>query len=148
MGILEPVHIRLGKKGDYSLRAVLDLARHHRKGRRKTREIAAATRVPPKYLSQILGNLVRQGLVTSVAGQTGGYALNRSPSRISLLDVIEAAEGPVRLKTCLLRGTPCGVRSTCAIHDAWAAAQEAMVRRLRNTTFAQIIRQESASAGR
>jgi Rrf2 family protein len=149
MGTVEAVNVSLGTKGDYSVRAVLDLARHYGEGRRKTREIAASMRIPRKYLSQILANLVRRGLLTAVAGQAGGYELSRAPSRISLLDVVEAAEGPIELRQCLLRGFPCGSGGTCAVHEAWSAAQGAMVQRLRRVTFAEILRQESAStAGR
>jgi Rrf2 family protein len=141
------VRVTLGKKGDYSVRVVLDLARHYRRGRRKTREIAVAMRIPNRFCSQILANLVRHGLLTAVAGREGGYALCRPPSKISLLDVVEAAEGSVELRDCLLREVPCGGRSTCSVHEAWSKAQEAMVRRLQQTSFAEIVRQESASPG-
>jgi Rrf2 family protein len=140
------VKVTLSKKGDYSVRAVLDLARHYGEGRRKAREIAASMRIPRKYLSQILANLVRRGLLTAVAGQAGGYELSRAPSRISLLDVVEAAEGAAELRRCLIRGVPCGRGGTCAVHESWSSAQAAMVRRLRSATFAAILRQDSASA--
>jgi Rrf2 family protein len=141
------VKTALSKNGDYSVRAVLDLARHYGAGRRKAREIATAMRIPRTYLSRILANLVHCGLLTAVAGQNGGYELSRPPSRISLLEVIEAAEGKAELRECLLRGVPCGKRGTCSVHDAWSLAQEAMTRRLRRTSFAEIVRGESASAG-
>lgn len=132
--------IGLGKKGDYSVRAVLDLARHHGEGRRKARKIASSMRIPKKYVARILADLVRSGLIIAVAGPDGGYELARSPSKIRLLDVVEAAEGGLVLQKCLLRGIPCESRGTCAVHEDWAEAQEAMVRRLRRTTFAQIVR--------
>ncbi len=135
--------ISLGKKGDYSVRAVLDLAVNYRKGRRKAQEIATSMRIPEKSVARILADLVRSGLTTATAGPDGGYELQRPPSQIRLLDVVEAAEGEPELRECLLRGIPCGSSGTCSVHEAWAEAQEAMIRRLRRTTFAQIARRES-----
>jgi len=134
------VKIGLGKKGDYSVRAVLDLARQYGKGRRKARKIATSMRIPEKYVARILANLVRSGLIVATAGPDGGYELTRAPSKIRLLDVVEAAEDGAVLQECLLRGIPCGSRGTCAVHEDFAEAQEAMMRRLRRTTFAQIVR--------
>ncbi len=135
--------ISLGKKGDYSVRVVLDLARNYRGGRRKAREIASAMMIPRKYVLRILADLVRSGLITATAGRGGGYELARSPSTIRMLDVVEASEGPIELRVCLLRGIPCASEGTCAVHETWSEAQDAMMRRLRRTNFAQIVRWES-----
>ncbi len=134
--------ISLGKKGDYSVRAVLDLAMSYREGRRKAQEIATSMRIPRNYLARILADLVRSGLITATAGRDGGYELTRAPSQIRLLDVVEAAEGRIELRDCLLRGIPCGSSGTCSVHEAWAEAQEAMMQRLRRATFAEIVRRE------
>ncbi len=69
--------IALGKKGDYSVRAVLDLAKHYRKGRRKTHQIARSMRIPDAYLARVLADLVRSGLISATAGPDGGYELRR-----------------------------------------------------------------------
>ena len=134
----------LGSKGDYSVRAVLDLARAHGSSRRKAREISDRMGIPPKYLPQVLGDLIRAGLVESVAGPGGGYSLARSPAEVSLLEVVEAAEGPVRNTKCLLRGGPCHWQDKCSMHDAWANAQEKLVGELRRTTFDSLVEQDIA----
>ena len=64
--------IALGKKGNYSVRAVLDLARHYGRGRRKTQEIATSMEIPEKYLARILADLVRCDLLTAHRGGTTG----------------------------------------------------------------------------
>ncbi len=140
--------IALGKKGNYAVRSVLDLSMHHRKGRRKAHEIATSMQIPEKYLARILADLVRSGLISATAGRDGGYELRRPPSQICLLDVVDAAEGAIELRECVLRGIPCGKEPTCAVHDAWSAAQDAMTRQLRRTTFAEIARRQKASAVR
>jgi Rrf2 family protein len=141
----ENVKVTLGKKGDYAVRAVLDLSLHYRKGRRKSREIATSMRIPKNYLARILADLVRSGLIIATAGPDGGYELRQPPSQICLLDVVDAAEGAIQLRECVLSGIPCGEGGICAVHDAWSAAQDGLTRQLRRTTFAQIVRRQKAS---
>ena len=141
----EIVKIALGKKGDYSVRAVLDLGLHYGRGRRKASEIASSMNIPRKFALQILANLARSGLLTATAGRNGGYELSRAPSRICLLDVVMAAEGEVKLQRCVLRGIPCATSGTCAAHDAWSAALEAMVKQMRRTSIAKMVRLASVS---
>jgi Rrf2 family protein len=82
---------------------------------------------------------VRAGLVESEAGPEGGYRLTSDPGDVSLLAVIEAVEGPLRSEECVLRGGPCHWENSCAIHEPWAGAQDAMRRRLEETTFAELV---------
>lgn len=136
--------IALGQRGDYAVRAVVALAAAG--GRRKAREIAAQMQIPQKFLPQILGSLIRAGLLTSVAGPNGGYSLARSAVAISLLEVIEAVEGPVGSEKCVLRGGPCHWNTRCAVHSSWSAAQEALVSKLRRTSLADLRREEKRLA--
>ncbi len=133
------MQIALSKRGDYAVRAMLDLVRVHGQGRRKAREIAAATDVPPKFLPQILAALVQAGLVDARAGRQGGYTLQRSPADISLLDVIRAVEPQDEEPGCLLWGRPCNAKASCAVHAHWAAAQEALNAELAKTRFADLV---------
>lgn len=133
------MQIELSKRGDYAVRAVLDLARHEGGGRRKSREIAAATAVPPKFLPQILAALVQAGIVLATAGRHGGYRLSRPATEISLLDVIVAVEPPSETRACLLWGRACSADLPCVVHDAWSAAQEALNRQLAVTRFGDLI---------
>ncbi|MDH3295519.1 MAG: Rrf2 family transcriptional regulator [Acidimicrobiia bacterium] len=128
----------LGRKGDYSVRAILDLARQNG-ARRKAREIAGEMDIPLRYLTQILANLVQHGLLDAVAGPTGGYTLDRSPEDITLLEVVEAAEGPIKLDHCVLRGGPCSWEDSCPVHIPWARAQNALAAQLAATTFADLV---------
>lgn len=131
--------VALGRKGDYSVRAVVDIARHWETGRRKARQIATAMDIPERYLGQILADLVRAGLLDAVAGPDGGYSLKRSPGEISLLEVVEAAEGPVYLDECVLAGGPCDWGDVCPIHEAWSRAQQALSDILSGASLADIV---------
>ena len=141
------MRVRLGRKGDYAVRAVVDLARHEGDGRRKTREIAAEMAIPESYLPQILGELVASGLVSSLAGREGGYALARDAGSISMLEVIEAVEGQVELVECVLTGGPCGWENECAVHRFWSSAQDAFRERLAGVSFADVAAADSELAG-
>ncbi len=142
------MRVALGRKGDYAVRAVLDLARHHGRGRRKAREIASEMDIPARYLPQILASLVRGELLVAVAGPEGGYALARDPAAISLLDVVEVVEGPIALEECVLRGGPCDWTSACPLHATWGRAQAALQAELQASTFDQLAQlDQSIEAG-
>lgn len=117
---------------------MLDLARHHGEARRKTREIAEAMRIPESYLPAILAQLVAAELVTSLAGRDGGYALAVEPAAVSILAVIEVAEGPIELAQCVMTGDRCGWEHECAIHRFWLGAQNAFRGHLHQISFAQV----------
>ena len=133
------MQVTLGRKGDYSVRAMLDVARHSDAGRRKAREIASEMDIPQPYAAQILADLVRHGLLTAVAGPTGGYRLTRPASEITLLEVAEAAEGPTVLESCVLRGGPCDWTRVCPVHETWWRGQTALRDTLGATSFADLV---------
>jgi len=139
--------MELGRRAEYALRAAVHLARRNADGvPRKGRVIAEATGVPPQYLPQVLAGLVRAGLVRSAPGPRGGYALTRAPETISLLDVIEAVDGPLTSVVCPLRGVRCGGAEPCGLHADWRAAQELARAGLGAATLAQVAAREGDAA--
>ena len=140
------MQVVLGRKGDYSVRAMLHLARHSGKGRQKARVVAEAMEIPHRYATQILASLVAEGFLVATAGPDGGYELAKPANEISLLDVVEAAEGPIRLETCVLRGGSCDWSDVCPVHEAWSRAQEGMIRELDRTSFGDLERIDAAIA--
>ncbi len=132
------MRVNLSRRGDYAIRATLDLARHWDQGPRKAREIAATMDIPSRYLQQILADLVSAGLLDAKAGPAGGYRLGRHPESITLLEVVENAVGSLSLDRCILRGGPCDWVDTCPIHDGWAGAQQAFVDHLASVNFGDL----------
>ena len=138
------MRVDLTRRGDYAVRAMLDLARHDDgDARRSVREIAAAMDIPVHFLPQVMSDLTRAGLVEAQAGRTGGYRLRREATDIRLLDVVEAIEGDSRLATCVLRGGPCGQDGFCDVHAVFAAAQEGVRAPLAATTLADLAARRS-----
>jgi Rrf2 family transcriptional regulator, iron-sulfur cluster assembly transcription factor len=132
------MRFELGHKGDYALRAMVHLGCHADEGLQKSQVIASSMDVPEKYLPQILGVLIRHGLVRSHAGPRGGYALTRAPESITLLEIVEAAEGPIGSAVCPLRARTCDGTDPCAVHDAWRTAQSTLIERLASVSLASV----------
>jgi Rrf2 family protein len=128
---------------EYALRAVVHMA-DRAPASRTTEQIAAATRVPKAYLSKVLQALVQAGIVHSHRGIGGGITLAKSPSDLTILDVVNAVEPMQRIKTCPLGLAAHGVR-LCPLHkridDALAKVEDAF----RRTTLAEILAEPSAS---
>lgn len=127
----------LGRKGDYSVRAMLRIATSPDR-RQKAREISEEMSIPRRYVSQILADLVQNDLLTAMAGPTGGYCLARPAADISLLDIVEASEGAIALDQCVLQGGPCTWVDSCPIHIPWARAQQAMADHLATISVADL----------
>ena len=142
------MQISLEGRGDYSVRAMIDLACHHGGGRRKAREIATTMDLPARYLPQLLAPLVRRGLLVATAGPEGGYAFAREPADVTVLEVIEAAEGPLESPRCVPRGGPCDWDETCPLHEPWGRARNALASELGRTTFADLAAADKAIQNR
>jgi Rrf2 family transcriptional regulator, iron-sulfur cluster assembly transcription factor len=142
--------LTLSKKGDYVIRAALALARAWNDGGyRKIREVAKEMDLPLSYTPQILGALAQAGIAEARAGRDGGYRLVRPPEAISLLDVVEAGEGPLSPSICALRGGPCRWEKVCALHPVWSAATHAICLVLQQSTLAGVVLVDDAlEAGR
>ena len=135
------MRLELTKRGDYGVRAMVALASAPPGGLMSVRRIADEMGIPVRFLPQVMGDLARAGLVTSTTGRAGGYRLARPATDVSLLDVVEAVEGDSRRRTCILRGVPCGLAgTTCAVHDPFFAAQDAMIGQLSSADLASIAR--------
>jgi Rrf2 family protein len=85
--------MRVSAKGEYAIRAVLDLALHHGEGLVPIQEIARRQGIPQRYLEQVLLVLRRAGFLESKRGSTGGYQLVRPPGLITVGEVLRAVEG-------------------------------------------------------
>ncbi|MBI2167709.1 MAG: Rrf2 family transcriptional regulator [Candidatus Omnitrophica bacterium] len=87
--------MKLTKKGEYALRALLRLSANYPQKSLSLREISERERLPVKFLEQIMMVLKRSGLVESTKGKQGGYTLARRPEEITLGEIIRVIEGPI-----------------------------------------------------
>src|SRR5207247_3077081 len=106
---------RLSKKSDYGLIALKHLAQHNEESI-SGREVAAQYRIRAELLAKVLQRLVRKGLLASHQGINGGYILAKDPETISIVDVVEALEGPISITPCE-RGDDCQQLQMCSVRD-------------------------------
>jgi len=133
------MRLELTRRGDYAVRAMLTLSRSE--GAQQTAAaIATATGIPGGYVPQVMGDLVRAGLVANRRGRHGGYRLARPAGEVSMLSIVEAVEGDSRRRTCVLRGGPCRRDGICDVHEAFSRAQEALIGTLADVSLADVTR--------
>ena len=130
--------LRISRKIDYGLRAMIYLASVAQDAVVPFREIARQMDVPEDFLAKILKTLVDAGLIRSTRGPHGGYALSRPPAEVSFLDVIEAVEGPVALNVCLDGDDACGHSPSCTMTSVWRLGQERMLDVYRQARLADL----------
>lgn len=127
--------MQLTRAADYAVRVLVYLAGQPAHTRASRAGLAEAAECPEQFLSKVLQSLTRAGMVVSHRGNTGGFELPAGRQEVSLLDVVEAIEGPVRLNLCLTSQEACLRRGACPAHLVWAEAQRAMLEVLRKATI-------------
>jgi len=127
--------MQITRQADYAVRAVLYLAQMGPERRSATSQIAGDQQIPPSFLAKIVSQLSVAGLLQTSRGARGGVSLARSPENISLLEVVEAIDGPILLNECVSPHSTCYFGDTCPMRPVWSDAQTELVTRLRNTTF-------------
>ena len=115
--------MKLSPAAELGVRGVLVLGEKYGNGPVTLDTICAHRDLPKQYLVKIFASLARAGLVTPVRGKGGGYMLARDPEKITLLEVIEAVEGPIRLNYCQHNPSQCDELS-CPIRPLWKELQE------------------------
>lgn len=139
------MNMTLSKRGGYVLLSALCLARAFESGEyRKIREVVLSMGVPRTFASQILAELVRAELATSKAGKDGGYRLTRAPVEITVLEIVEAGEGPLRSERCAVKDGPCHWEFVCPLHETWLEATAALRNTLANVTLANVMANDEA----
>jgi Rrf2 family protein len=131
--------MQITRQADYAVRAVLYLAQLGEDQRAATSQIAQEQQIPPSFLAKIVSQLSVAGLLQTSRGARGGVSLARSPEQISLLEVVEAIDGPILLNECVSNGA-CNFGDDCAMKPIWCSAQSELVERLRDTTFDQFVK--------
>ena len=116
--------MELTRKGEYAIRGIVYLAGRPIDKVCLLSDIAAAVDVPPTFLAKIFQQFSKMGLVKSFRGTGGGFMLGRSPESITLLDVVEAVEGPIISNRCVVTPSDCGRSGVCNVHPVWKRVQD------------------------
>lgn len=118
---------------------MIHLARLEPGARASRGELAAAAECPEQFLAKVLQSLTHAGLVVSHRGNTGGFELPVARREATLLEVVEALEGPIRLNLCL-GNEDCSRKGWCPARPVWSEAQQALTAVLRAATIDELAR--------
>jgi Rrf2 family cysteine metabolism transcriptional repressor len=132
--------MKLSKKGDYALRAMIYLSLNYNKDSIQIHEISEKERIPQKFLEQILLELKKAGLLQSKRGVGGGYMLIRNPKEITLARVIRIIDGPLAPLSCVSKWAhiDCPEEKNCGLYSVMLDVRNAIANILEGITFADI----------
>jgi Rrf2 family cysteine metabolism transcriptional repressor len=134
--------LHFSTRGEYGVRLMVELARHHGSGPVSLSEMADHESLPRPYLEQLVVSLREADLVTSTRGARGGYELSRPPSSIRMIEVITALEGPVTPMVCAsddpLHAETCKRAGFCNVERLWQRVRDAIVVALDSMTLEEL----------
>lgn len=136
--------MQITRAGEYGVLGLMNLARQHRGGISMIDEISRSERIPKSFLSKIFQSLVKAGLVRSIRGAGGGFALARDASQISVLEIIEAIEGKIIFQRCKQMKPDCEHAGGCALCGLFERAQDGVKDVLLRTTLADLVQRQDA----
>ena len=130
--------MQITRQTDYAIRCVLHLSRI------KDRilvvdDIAKVMDIPKSFLAKILQRLTKAGIVKSSRGIKGGFQLSKKPGQISLLDVIEAIQGPAGMNRCAINKDTCKFSRACTVHPVWVELRQKVEQYLKKVTFQKLL---------
>lgn len=138
--------IRLTNLSDYAV-VVMAAAARESGVKLSAARVAELTMIPAPTVAKLMGTLARGGLLTASRGVAGGFTLSRDPANISVVDVVEAVDGPIALTSCAGNDVnDCVMEGHCAIRGHWAPINQAVRGALAAVTLADLVRPAAAAA--
>ncbi len=138
--------LKLSKKADYGLIAVRHLSQYGGSQACSAAEISAACGISGALMAKVLQKLARAGLVVARHGSGGGYQLSRQAGEISVFEVIDAIDGPLRITSCVTRRGECEQAQTCTVKEPLRRVNDSILQILKRVSISQMS-EGSAEAG-
>ena len=135
--------MKLSKRGEYGLRALQDLAKHHGGGPIPNKELAERNNIPPRFLEQIMLTLKHGRIVRSQKGPQGGYYLARPPEEITLAEVVRLLDGPLAPVSCVsetaYESCGCPDMEACGLRQVMREVRDMVAGFMERTTLADLV---------
>ena len=131
--------MKLSTRARYGTRILLELSLHWGEGPVLLKEIAQRQQIPLPYLQQLIGPLVKAGIIKTTRGARGGISLSKLPKEVRLSEVIQILEGSITPVPCVDNPELYSRSDSCVTHDIWAVVKQAMDRVLESTTFEDLL---------
>lgn len=138
--------MQLTRASEYGLRGMLHLARRAAGGIDEPvslKAIGESEVISRKFLARLLKTLAGEGLVKVKRGKSGGYRLAKAPREISMLDIVEALEGPIMVNECVGNPSCCSQSKGCPMMSVWGEAQKKFVQELKETSLEKLVKKEA-----
>jgi len=142
--------MRISARTEYAVLALMKLAQHVDLHPMRAKDIAESADIPKAFLDQLLLDLRRAGLIRSIRGPGGGFALANHPENILLHDIILAVDSTALCSACGIKtadGSPCTLPAYCALREVWQQVDEAAERVLQGITLATLVDHQSELEG-
>lgn len=130
--------MRITNTSEYAIRAIVFMAKNPQNSYSAT-ELYTKVDAPLKFLAKILQRLAKKKILKSQRGINGGFKLAVPLESLTILDIIEAVDGPIALNKCLITGYDCARENLCPVHPIWEEAQMVLKEVLRKKTIAEIV---------
>ncbi|AGF55448.1 MULTISPECIES: RrF2 family transcriptional regulator [Clostridium] len=129
--------MKITQEADYGMRVILYLSKLEYGAKVDAATMAKHEELPLRFLLKLLRKLIAPGIIKSFRGINGGYSLNKLPEEITLLDVIEAIDGPIYVNRCIADPGFCNAKkgNRCEIHRALSGVQKSLVLQLSKINF-------------
>jgi Rrf2 family protein len=140
--------MRISSKGEYGLRALLDLAQRFGEGPIQSRDIHERQGIDENYLNQILILLRKAGLIESLRGPQGGHRLSRPPTKITVLEALTALEGPILpIDTADDQASPTGSIDREIVREIWCEMRQMLQSHLSGLTLEDLCQRKRERSG-
>ena len=136
--------MQITRQAEYAVRTVYFLAQQPAGICIPTARIAKEQEIPSSFLAKIVLQLSAVGILHTSRGARGGVRLGKAPGSISLLEVVEAVDGPIEINDCVLDQSRCDRTPTCPVRHTWYEARAELVKHLAGANFGQLVAQSTA----
>jgi Rrf2 family protein len=134
--------MQITRAGEYGVLGLMNLARRSPGQTAMIDDVSRSERIPKSFLAKIFQDLAKAGLVRSIRGAGGGFALVKDPAQITILEIIEAIEGKIVFQRCKQLKPDCEHAGGCALCGLFEQAQDGVKDVLLRTTLVDLIRQQ------
>ena len=142
--------MRLSRRSEYGIRALVDLVRHGETRPMALAALAERNNLPPKFLEQIMSTLKHGGIVRTTLGARGGYAMAMDPATVSVGRVIRLLDGALAPLPCVslryYERCSCPDEATCALRDVMLDVRDGMLAILDEETLAELAAREGRAS--
>ncbi|MBD3420428.1 MAG: Rrf2 family transcriptional regulator [Chitinivibrionales bacterium] len=139
--------MKLSTRSRYATRALIEMARFFGKRPATRKELAQKETLSESYLENLLTTLKCRGLISTVRGAQGGYALSRPPETITVFDIVNAVEGNVFPVDCVAHQQECSKCDECVTREVWQELYEEIARVLHKYTLKDLLAKKNHKAG-